>query len=297
MNQCANQWIDYECIDTGNGEKLERWKDIILRRPDPQAIWKIEKEDECWKNPHAHYHRSNKGGGNWEYKKALQEEWKINYRHLTFKVSPTGFKHTGIFPEQAANWDFMMDAIQNADREIRILNLFAYTGGATMACASAGASEVVHVDASKGMVQWAKENMVLSHLEDKKIRFIVDDVLKFVEREKRRGRTYHGIIMDPPSYGRGPNGEVWKIEEQLVPLIEACMSILDDDPLFFLVNSYTTGFSSTVLYNILKTTLLNKYPNGYLEAGENGLPITRTQTILPCGIYGRWVANEVKKDK
>ncbi len=294
MNQCANQWKDYECIDTGNGEKLERWKDVILRRPDPQAIWKIENEDALWKKPHAHYHRSNKGGGSWEYLKPLKDEWKINYRHLTFKVSPTGFKHTGIFPEQAANWDFMMDAIKKADREIRILNLFAYTGGATMACASAGASEVVHVDAAKGMVQWAKENMVLSHLEDKKIRFIVDDVLKFVEREKRRGRTYHGIIMDPPSYGRGPNGEVWKIEEQLVPLIEACMNILDDKPLFFLVNSYTTGFSSTVLYNILNSTLLKKYPEGILEAGENGLPITRTNTILPCGIYGRWVSNEIK---
>ncbi len=294
MNQCADQWKDYECIDTGNGEKLERWKDVILRRPDPQAIWKIENEDALWKKPHAHYHRSNKGGGSWEYLKPLKDEWKINYRHLTFKVSPTGFKHTGIFPEQAANWDFMMDAIKKADREIRILNLFAYTGGATMACASAGASEVVHVDAAKGMVQWAKENMVLSHLEDKKIRFIVDDVLKFVEREKRRGRTYHGIIMDPPSYGRGPNGEVWKIEEQLVPLIEACMNILDDKPLFFLVNSYTTGFSSTVLYNILNSTLLKKYPEGILEAGENGLPITRTNTILPCGIYGRWVSNEIK---
>ena len=294
MNQCANQWKDYECIDTGNGEKLERWKDVILRRPDPQAIWKIENEDALWKKPHAHYHRSNKGGGSWEYLKPLKDEWKINYRHLTFKVSPTGFKHTGIFPEQAANWDFMMDAIKKADREIRILNLFAYTGGATMASASAGASEVVHVDAAKGMVQWAKENMVLSHLEDKKIRFIVDDVLKFVEREKRRGRTYHGIIMDPPSYGRGPNGEVWKIEEQLVPLIEACMNILDDKPLFFLVNSYTTGFSSTVLYNILNSTLLKKYPEGILEAGENGLPITRTNTILPCGIYGRWVSNEIK---
>lgn len=295
MNQCATHWKDYECIDTGNGEKLERWKDVILRRPDPQAIWKIEKEDALWKKPHAHYHRSHSGGGSWEYLQPIQEEWKINYRHLTFKVSPTGFKHTGIFPEQAANWDFMMEAIKNANREIRILNLFAYTGGASMACASAGASEVVHVDASKGMVQWAKENMVLSHLEDKKIRFIVDDVLKFVEREKRRGRTYHGIIMDPPSYGRGPNGEVWKIEEQLVRLIEACMEILDEKPLFFLVNSYTTGFSSTVLYNILKSTLLKKYPQGYLEAGENGLPITRSETILPCGIYGRWVSNEVKQ--
>ena len=185
-----------------------------------------------------------------------------------------------------------MDKIKNANREIRVLNLFAYTGGATMACASAGASEVVHVDASKGMVQWAKENMELSHLEDKKIRFIVDDVIKFVEREKRRGRTYHGIIMDPPSYGRGPNGEIWKIEEQLYPLITKCMEILDEKPLFFLVNSYTTGFSATVLNNILRSTLLKKYPNGYLESGENSLPITKTNTVLPCGIYGRWVSNK-----
>ncbi len=292
MNQVANEWKDYECIDTGNGEKLERWKDVILRRPDPQALWPIDKEDETWKKPHAHYHRSKSGGGHWEYIKPLKNEWKINYKHLTFKVSPTGFKHTGLFPEQAANWDFMMDKIKNANREIRVLNLFAYTGGATMACASAGASEVVHVDASKGMVQWAKENMELSHLEDKKIRFIVDDVIKFVEREKRRGRTYHGIIMDPPSYGRGPNGEIWKIEEQLYPLITKCMEILDEKPLFFLVNSYTTGFSATVLNNILRSTLLKKYPNGYLESGENSLPITKTNTVLPCGIYGRWVSNK-----
>lgn len=292
MNQTANNWQDYECIDTGNGEKLERWKDVILRRPDPQALWPIDHEDKLWKQPHAHYHRSNKGGGSWEYKKPLKDEWKIQYRHLTFKVSPTGFKHTGIFPEQAANWDFMMDKIKNANREIRVLNLFAYTGGATMACASAGASEVVHVDASKGMVNWAKENMALSHLEDKKIRFIVDDVIKFVEREKRRGRTYHAIIMDPPSYGRGPNGEVWKIEEQLYNLITKCMEILDDEPLFFLVNSYTTGFSATVLNNILRATLLKKYPQGEIFAGENGLPITRTNTILPCGIYGKWVSKD-----
>lgn len=289
MNQVANNWKDYECIDTGHGEKLERWKDVILRRPDPQAIWPIDQEDECWKKPHAHYHRSSKGGGNWEFKKPVKDEWRVNYKNLTFKVSPTGFKHTGLFPEQAANWDFMTDLISNADREIRVLNLFAYTGGATMACAAAGASEVVHVDASKGMVQWAKENMALSHLEDKKIRFIVDDVLKFVEREKRRGRTYHGIIMDPPSYGRGPNGEVWKIEEQLYPLIQACMPILDEKPLFFLVNSYTTGFSATVLHNMLNSTVLKKYPNGHIESGENGLPITRSNTVLPCGIYGRWV--------
>lgn len=291
-NQVADQWVDYECLDAGNGEKLERWKDVILRRPDPQVLWPMDTTNTQWKHPHAHYHRSKSGGGSWEYKKQFRESWTIAYKHLRFKVSPTGFKHTGLFPEQGANWDFMMDKIKNANREIRVLNLFAYTGGATMACASAGASEVVHVDASKGMVTWAKENMNLSNLQDKKIRFIVDDVLKFVAREKRRGRTYHAIIMDPPSYGRGPNGEVWKIEEQLLPLIQACMEILDDDPLFFLVNSYTTGFPPTVLNNLLVSTVLKKHKNGYIEAGEIGLPITASNTVLPCGIYGRWVSKD-----
>lgn len=289
MNQVANNWLDYECIDTGNKEKLERWGSIVLRRPDPQVLWPIADEDEAWKKAHARYHRSKSGGGHWEFLKKLPEHWTVSYQDLCFKVAPTGFKHTGLFPEQAANWDFMMKQIASADKEIRVLNLFAYSGGATMACAKAGAAEVVHVDASKGMVAWAKENMQLSKLTDRKIRFIVDDVLKFVAREKRRGRTYHAIIMDPPSYGRGPNGEMWKIEEQLIPLIQACMDILDDDPLFFLVNSYTTGFSSTVLYNILNHLLLNKYPNGTIEAGEMNLPITKTKTLLPCGIYGRWV--------
>ncbi|MGL5977525.1 MAG: class I SAM-dependent methyltransferase [Erysipelotrichaceae bacterium] len=292
MNQVAKNWVDYECIDAGGSEKLERWQNVILRRPDPQAIWPIMDENQLWKTPHAHYHRSKSGGGQWEFKKQTRDHWTIQYKHLTFKVSPTGFKHTGLFPEQAANWDFMMDKIRNANREVRVLNLFAYTGGATMACASAGATEVVHVDASKGMVQWAKENMELSNLQDRKIRFIIDDVLKFVEREKRRGRTYHAIIMDPPSYGRGPNGEVWKIEEQLLNLIQACQEILDPNPLFFLVNSYTTGFSPTVLHNILTATVLKQYPNGTLECGEIGLPISRTNTILPCGIYGRWVSNK-----
>lgn len=289
MNQVADNWLDYECIDTGDKEKLERWGNIVLRRPDPQVLWPIANEDEVWKKAHARYHRSKSGGGHWEFLKKLPEHWTVSYKELCFKVAPTGFKHTGLFPEQAANWDFMMNQIENADKEIRVLNLFAYSGGATMACAKAGAAEVVHVDASKGMVAWAKENMQLSKLTDRKIRFIVDDVLKFVAREKRRGRTYHAIIMDPPSYGRGPNGEMWKIEEQLIPLIQACLDILDDDPLFFLVNSYTTGFSSTVLYNILNHLLLNKYPNGMIEAGEMNLPITKTKTLLPCGIYGRWV--------
>lgn len=289
MNQIASRWEDYECIDAGNGEKLERWKDIILRRPDPLALWPIAEESGLWLQPHARYHRSAKGGGHWEYLKQLPESWNVRYRQLCFKVSPTGFKHTGLFPEQAANWDFMMEKIAGADREIRVLNLFAYTGGATMACAAAGAQEVVHVDAAKGMVQWAKENMVLSHLEDRRIRFIVDDVLKFVAREKRRGRTYHAIIMDPPSYGRGPKGEIWKIEEQLYPLVSACLDILDPHPLFFLINSYTTGFPASVLRNILSSTVLRRHPAGIVEAGEIGLPISASDMILPCGIYGRWI--------
>ena len=289
MNQIASRWEDYECIDAGNGEKLERWKDIILRRPDPLALWPIAEESGLWLQPHARYHRSAKGGGHWEYLKQLPESWNVRYRQLCFKVSPTGFKHTGLFPEQAANWDFMMEKIAGADREIRVLNLFAYTGGATMACAAAGAQEVVHVDAAKGMVQWAKENMVLSHLEDRRIRFIVDDVLKFVAREKRRGRTYHAIIMDPPSYGRGPKGEISKIEEQLYPLVSACLDILDPHPLFFLINSYTTGFPASVLRNILSSTVLRRHPAGKVEAGEIGLPISASDMILPCGIYGRWI--------
>ena len=289
MNQIASRWEDYECIDAGNGEKLERWKDIILRRPDPLALWPIAEESGLWLQPHARYHRSAKGGGHWEYLKQLPESWNVRYRQLCFKVSPTGFKHTGLFPEQAANWDFMMEKIAGADREIRVLNLFAYTGGATMACAAAGAQEVVHVDAAKGMVQWAKENMVLSHLEDRRIRFIVDDVLKFVAREKRRGRTYHAIIMDPPSYGRAPKGEIWKIEEQLYPLVSACLDILDPHPLFFLINSYTTGFPASVLRNILSSTVLRRHPAGKVEAGEIGLPISASDMILPCGIYGRWI--------
>ncbi len=289
MNQIASRWEDYECIDAGNGEKLERWKDIILRRPDPLALWPIAEESGLWLQPHARYHRSAKGGGHWEYLKQLPESWNVRYRQLCFKVSPTGFKHTGLFPEQAANWDFMMEKIAGADKEIRVLNLFAYTGGATMACAAAGAQEVVHVDAAKGMVQWAKENMVLSHLEDRRIRFIVDDVLKFVAREKRRGRTYHAIIMDPPSYGRGPKGEIWKIEEQLYPLVSACLDILDPHPLFFLINSYTTGFPASVLRNILSSTVLRRHPAGKVEAGEIGLPISASDMILPCGIYGRWI--------
>ncbi len=287
MNQIAKEWFDYELIDCGNKEKLERWNDIILRRPDPQALWPIQKNIKLWNNPHAHYHRSNNGGGSWEFKKHVQEFWTINYKHLKFKVSPTGFKHTGIFPEQASNWDFMMNLIKNENREIRVLNLFAYTGCATMACSSAGA-KVVHVDASKGMVNWAKENRDLNNLQNNEIRFIVDDVIKFVAREKRRGNTYHGILMDPPSYGRGPNKEVWKIEEQIFELITKCLDILDNDPLFFLVNCYTTGFSPLVLNNLLSNTVLKKHPEGVIETGENTLPISSNQNLLPCGIYGKW---------
>ena len=286
----SNEWKDYECIDAGNGEKLERWGKVIFRRPDPQAMWPIENDD-SWKNVDGFYHRSNKGGGYWDFKKQLPDYWTVNYKDLTFKVSPTNFKHTGLFPEQSTNWDFMMEKISNANREVKVLNLFAYTGGATMACSKAGAVEVVHVDASKGMTEWAKENMRLCHLENNRIRFIVDDCLKFVEREARRGNKYDAIVMDPPSYGRGPNGEVWKFEHNLHNLINACMKILSDKPLFFLINSYTTGISSTVLFNILKTTLEPKY-NGIVDAGEVGLPITKNNLVLPCGIYGRWQSND-----
>lgn len=288
MLRLSNEWSDYECIDAGNGEKLERWGTIILRRPDPQAIWLTDNNNELWTNPDGFYHRSNKGGGTWEFKTHLEEEWTIKYKELTFKVAPMNFKHTGIFPEQAINWDFMIDKIKGANRPIKVLNLFAYTGGATMACSYAGASEVVHVDAAKGMVEWAKDNMKLSKLETNKIRFIIDDCMKFVEREARRGNKYDAIIMDPPSYGRGPDGEVWKFEDNIYHLITACIELLSDQPLFFLINSYTTGISSVVLENILKTTILIKYPDGKVDAGEVGLPITHNHLVLPCGIYGRF---------
>ncbi len=282
MIKLATNWKDYELLDAGNGEKLERWKDIILRRPDPQAVW--ETDYKGWDKADAIYHRHKSGGGYWEFKKKLPEFWTINYHDLTFKVSPTGFKHTGIFPEQAVNWDWMMEKIKNDPREIKILNLFGYTGCASMACSKAGAKEIVHVDASKGIINWAKENMELSDLQDNTIRFLIDDALKFVQREKRRGKKYHGILMDPPSYGRGPNNEMWKLESQINDLIKACVELLDDEPLFFLVNSYTTGFSSTVLANILKL----HFNTGKIENGEIGLPIKRKNLVLPCGIYGKW---------
>lgn len=282
----SNEWNDYECISASDSEKLERWGNVILRRPDPQAMWSVEKKD-SWKKIDAFYHRSNKGGGYWETLRKLPDYWTVNYKHLKFKVSPTNFKHTGLFPEQAANWDFSMNKIKNANRKIKVLNLFAYTGAATMAAASMDA-EVVQVDASKGMTEWAKENMKLCGLENKSIRFIVDDCLKFVEREKRRGNKYDAIIMDPPSYGRGPNGELWKFEKNLDILVKSCLEILSDKPLFFLINSYTTGISSTVLYNMLKTSI----KGGVVTAGEIGLPITENDLILPCGIYGRWECND-----
>lgn len=283
----SNKWIDYECLKTGNGEKLERWGNIILNRPDPQIIW--EKKD-VWNNYDGYYHRSNEGGGYWEYKKKLPEYWTVKYNNLTFKVSPTNFKHTGIFPEQAANWDYIDFKVKEYlkdHEEMHILNLFAYTGCATMAAANAGATEVVHVDASKSINEWAKENMKLCHLEDKTIRFIVDDAIKFLEREKRRGHTYQGIIMDPPSYGRGPNKEVWKFENDFTKLLDKVKDVLDKDYSFLLISSYTTGISHISLENILKL----KFPNQKIETGENCLPITENNLILPCGIYGKITKN------
>lgn len=282
----ANQWQDYELIDTGDGEKLERWGDIYLRRPDPQAIWPKEQFD-LWYQVHGHYHRSAKGGGEWAYHKKIPTSWEIKYKDLSFLVEPTGFKHTGIFPEQAVNWDWMMEKIKKSGRkDIKILNLFAYTGGATVACAHAGAA-VTHVDAAKGMVKRAKENLALSGLEMKPVRFIVDDVIKFVKREMKRENYYDAIIMDPPSFGRGPGGEVWKIEETLFDLVALCTQVLSENPLFFLINSYTAGFSPMVLSNIL-AVVMGQYKNGRIESGEVGLPCSHRELVLPCGIYGRW---------
>lgn len=279
----SDKWTDYEILATGNGMKLERFGNIILNRPDPQIIWG-KTNNPIWNTWDGYYHRSTKGGGYWEFKKKLPEYWTIKYRNLTFKVSPTNFKHTGIFPEQATNWDYITEKIKSyQEKEIRILNLFAYTGCATMVASHAGADEVVHVDASKGMVDWAKENMKLSHLENNKIRFIVDDVIKFLEKEKRRRRTYHGIIMDPPSYGRGPNKEVWRLEDNLQELLVKAKDILDENYSFLLINSYTAGISPTSLNNILKQT----FPNSQIITGEIGLPITENNLVLPCGIYGK----------
>lgn len=283
----SNEWKDYECILTGNKEKLERWGNIILNRPDPQIIWNKDETNPKWNNWDGYYHRNNKGGGMWEFKTKIPEYWKINYKNLTFKVSPTNFKHTGIFPEQATNWDYIMSKLKESElKEIRVLNLFAYTGCATMAAASCNVSEVVHVDASKSIIDWAKENMHLCHLEDKKIRFIVDDAIKFLEKEKRRGRTYHAIIMDPPSYGRGPNKEVWRLEDNIIDLLNKTKDVLDEDYIFVLINSYTTGISPTSLNNILK----KNFNNSNIITGEIGLPTTE-KLILPCGIYGKVTKN------
>jgi len=281
----ANNWKDYEVIDCSDGEKLERWGDYLLVRPDPQVIWSSKKNNKGWRSPNAHYHRSAKGGGEWEFI-SLPEEWSISYNSLTFNLKPFSFKHTGLFPEQAANWDWCANLIKNAGRPIKVLNLFAYTGGATISALAAGA-KVTHVDASKGMVSWAKENAVSSGVADKEVRWLVDDCLKFVEREIRRGNKYDAIIMDPPSYGRGPKGEIWKIEESLYPFMQKSIELLSDAPLFFLVNSYTTGLQPGVLKYIISSLITPKF-GGTVEADELGLPISSNGLILPCGACGRW---------
>lgn len=285
----ANNWKDYEILDMANGEKLERWGNIFLIRPDPQIIWSQKQYPSKWNCANARYNRSSTGGGYWEDKNNVPDNWQVKYKNLTFNIKPMGFKHTGIFPEQAINWDWMIEKIASEKREIKVLNLFAYTGGATVACLSAGAS-VCHVDSSKGMVLWAKENVESSGLKEKPVRYIVDDVVKFVNREIRRGNKYDAIIMDPPSYGRGANGEVWKFEENIEDLVSLCMQVLSNEPLFFLINSYTTGISSMVLENILKINMNNK-ANGKFENGEVGLPMTNSDLILPCGIYAKWESN------
>ena len=293
----ADKWKDYEVIDCSKGEKLERWGDYFLVRPDPQVIWDTQKEDKHWKQKNGHYHRSSKGGGEWEFFD-LPEEWSIRYQDLTFRLKPFSFKHTGLFPEQAVNWDWVSSIIKSAaeknadgqpDRPVKVLNLFAYTGGATLACAAAGAA-VTHVDASKGMVNWARENAVSSGLGDAPIRWLVDDCVKFVEREIRRGSKYDGIIMDPPSYGRGPKGEIWKIEDSIWPFLELTSRILSETPLFFLINSYTTGLQPAVL-SYMANTVLTSSLGGRAEAEEIGLPVTGSGLILPCGASCRWTGN------
>lgn len=293
----ANSWKDYEVLDTSGGEKLERWGEYQLIRPDPQVIWTSDKKDRGWRKPNAHYHRSKKGGGEWEFFD-LPQQWSIQYKSLTFQLKPFSFKHTGLFPEQAVNWDWFSERIRKETKErirnygeanaepVKVLNLFAYTGGATLAAAAAGAA-VTHVDASKGMVNWAKENARSSGLEDAPIRWLVDDCMKFVEREIRRGNTYDGIIMDPPSYGRGPKGEIWKIEDAIYPLVQSCTELLSEKPLFFLINSYTTGLAPAVLTYMLGLTVQKKY-GGSVSADEIGLPVRDTGLVLPCGASGRW---------
>lgn len=287
----ADKWKDYELIDASLGQKLERWGNVYLLRPDPQIVWDNGDLLEKYHSEiSAVYYRSNKGGGHWENLKNTPSSWVIKYNDLTFNIKQMGFKHTGLFPEQAVNWDFMMEKITKSGRKIKVLNLFAYTGGASVACLSAGAS-VTHVDSSRGMVDWCKENVKASGLENAEVRYIVDDVVKFVQREIRRGNHYDAIIMDPPSYGRGANGEVWDIEKNLNYLVKICSEVLSDNPLFFLINSYTTGLSSMVLSNILNLNVNNKF-KGKVSYGEVGLPIKDSELVLPCGIYGRWESNE-----
>jgi 23S rRNA (cytosine1962-C5)-methyltransferase len=287
----ANNWKDYEVLDCSNGEKLERWGDYILVRPDPQVIWDTPKTLKGWKKMNGHYHRSSRGGGEWEFFN-LPEQWTINYKSLTFNLKPFSFKHTGLFPEQATNWDWFSDLISKEkikrgnDNPVKVLNLFAYTGGATLAAAAAGAN-VTHVDASKGMVNWAKENAVSSGLKDAPIRWLVDDCVKFVEREIRRGNKYDAIIMDPPSYGRGPKGEIWKIEDSIHSFVKLCTQILSDKPLFFLINSYTTGLAPSVLTYMIEIEVGKKF-GGHVEAQEIGLPVSSNGLVLPCGASGRW---------
>ena len=287
----ANNWKDYEVFDCSNGEKLERWGDYILVRPDPQVIWDTPKTLKGWKKMNGHYHRSSRGGGEWEFFN-LPEQWTINYKSLTFNLKPFSFKHTGLFPEQATNWDWFSDLIskektkRDNDNPVKVLNLFAYTGGATLAAAAAGAN-VTHVDASKGMVNWAKENAVSSGLKDAPIRWLVDDCVKFVEREIRRGNKYDAIIMDPPSYGRGPKGEIWKIEDSIHSFVKLCTQILSDKPLFFLINSYTTGLAPSVLTYMIEIEVGKKF-GGHVEAQEIGLPVSSNDLVLPCGASGRW---------
>ena len=290
----ADAWKDYEVIDTSGGEKLERWGEYILVRPDPQVLWDTPRTDRRWKQKNGHYHRSSKGGGEWEFFR-LPQEWSIQYRELTFHLKPFSFKHTGLFPEQAVNWDWFSSIIKKCANEkakggqpLKVLNLFAYTGGATLAAVKAGAA-VTHVDASKGMVSWAKENAVSSGLSQASIRWLVDDCVKFVEREIRRGNHYDAIIMDPPSYGRGPKGEIWKIEDCIHPLIQLCIQILSKDARFFLINSYTTGLQPAVLSYMLQTVITPQF-GGHVEAGEIGLPVSSKSLILPCGASGRWTA-------
>lgn len=281
-----DNWKDYELIDCSDGERLERWGDVILIRPDPQIIWSSGKKNPLWRNAHARYHRSNKGGGHWEMYKKVPESWRVKFKNLTFNVKPMGFKHTGVFPEQAVNWDWVQNRIHSENRPLSILNLFGYTGCATLAAMEAGA-KVCHVDASKGMVNWAKENARSSGIADKPVRWLVDDCVKFVNREIRRGNHYDGIIMDPPSYGRGPGGEVWKIEEELYSLIELCIKVMSDNPSFLVLNSYTTGLSPAVMEYLLNMELKNRF-GGRVFADEIGLRVTQTGMCLPCGSTVIW---------